>query len=290
MNDARPAPAAANGHRSPILPLLRGTFRVLGSVSPSLASRLAVELFRTPRRFRRPAREEAHLRSAEARDVHLGNDTRIRVWRWGSGPLVVLAHGWEGRGSQMGEFVSPLTAAGFSVAAFDAPGHGESSGAQSSLPHFAWALRGVADRLGEPHAVVAHSLGCAAATLAVRDGLRVRRLVFVSPPLDPVEYTEQFGEMFGLNPRVVDGLRRRIEQRFLRDWRTYSLAASAPEMRVPLLVVHDRDDEETRWEGGAQLATLWPGAQLLSTEGLGHRRVLRDPAVIEAAARFASER
>lgn len=222
-------------------------------------------------------------------DLHLGLATRIRAWLWGSGPLIVLAHGWEGRGSQLGDFVAPLTAAGFSVAAFDAPAHGDSSGSQSSLPHFAWALHGVVDRLGDPHAVIAHSLGCAAATLAVRDGLAVRRLVFISPPLDPVEYTEQFGAMFGLDARVVDGLRRRIEERFLRDWRTYSLAASARGMAVPLLVVHDRDDSETRWERGAELATLWPGARLMTTEGLGHRRVLRDRAVIEAATRFAAE-
>ena len=285
-----PARNGSNGRGSIVLPLIRGTFRVLNALSPRLASRLAVELFRTPRRHRRPPREEEHLESSETTDLLLGVNTRIRVWSWGAGPLVLLAHGWEGRGSQMGAFVQPLVDAGFRVAAFDAPGHGESSGSRSSLPHFAWALRGVAGHFGQAHAVVAHSLGCAAAALAVRDGLPVRRLVFVAPPLDPLDYTRQFGAMFGLDDAVVDGLRRRIEERFLRDWSTYSLAATAPRMRVPLLVIHDRDDDETLWEGGARLAALWPGAQLVTTEGLGHRRVLRDVAVVERAARFTAER
>lgn len=290
MSAVRSAPGTNGTSRSIALPLVRGTLRVLTSVSPGLASRVAVELFRTPRRFRRPPREEKHLQTGEPLDILLGVDTRIRAWRWGSGPLILLAHGWEGRGSQMGEFVRPLVEAGFSAVTFDAPGHGQSSGSRSSLPHFAWALRGVADAVGEPHAVIAHSLGCAATALAVRDGLPARRLVFVAPPLDPLEYTRQFGAMLGLDDVVIDGLRRRIEERFLRQWHTYSLAAAAPNMRVPLLVVHDRDDEETLWQGGAQLAALWPEARLITTEGLGHRRVLRDPQVVGAVAQFATAR
>jgi pimeloyl-ACP methyl ester carboxylesterase len=182
--------------------------------------------------------------------------------------------------------VEPLVAAGHQVIAFDAPGHHETSRRSSSLPHFAWALRAVADATGETHAVIAHSLGCAAATLAVRDGMPVRRLAFIAPPLDPADYTNQFGAMFGMSEEVIDGLRRRIEERFVRQWSAYSLADAAPQMAVPLLIVHDRDDDETLWSGGAQLASLWPDARMVSTSGLGHRRVLRDPAVIEEVAGF----
>ena len=57
-------------------------------------------------------------------------------------------------------------------------------------------------------------------------------------------------------------------------------------MSAGLLVVHDRDDVETPWTGGARLVDLWPGARLVTTEGLGHRRVLREPSVIEEAAAF----
>lgn len=268
------------------LPLIRGTFRLLTRLSPSLASDFAVTLFRTPRRFRRPRREAEMLATAEAMTLRIGATTRVQAWRWGEGPLVLLAHGWEGRGSQMATFAAPLAAAGFSVVAFDAPGHGGSSGTRSSLPHFAWALRAVADVVGEPHAIIAHSLGCAAATLAVRDGLPVSTLVFLAPPLDPYEYTHQFGNMFGLEPAVVDGLQRRIEERFLRRWPAYSVAEAAPQMNVPLLVVHDRDDEETRWDGAVRLTELWPDARLLTTEGLGHRRILRDPDVVREVTGF----
>ena len=40
------------------------------------------------------------------------------------------------------------------------------------------------------------------------------------------------------------------------------------------------------WGEGERYAQYWPGARLLTTQGLGHRRVLDAPEVIEAALAF----
>jgi hypothetical protein len=55
-------------------------------------------------------------------------------------------------------------------------------------------------------------------------------------------------------------------------------------------VIHDRDDRMMPWTHGATVARLWPGARLLSTEGLGHRRILADEGVTRAAADFIAGR
>jgi len=269
------------------LTVMRGALRVLSRTAPRIATRVAADLFMKPRKFRTPPREKALLAGAESLTIRAG-ETTIQAWRWGSGPVAILAHGWEGRGSQMASFVEPLVAAGRTVIAFDAPGHGRSDGNRSSLPHFAWALRSVAAAVADnaPDAIIAHSLGCAATTLALREGLVARRVVFISPPLDPTDYTNRFGDILGLEAEIVDRMRMRIEERFLRKWSDYSLAGTARTMTAPLLVIHDRDDQDTLWSEGAALADLWPGARMMSTEGLGHRRILREPAVIEAAAEF----
>jgi pimeloyl-ACP methyl ester carboxylesterase len=281
------------GSRPLALTVMRGALRLLSAAAPAVASRVAADLFMKPRRYPTPARELAILEHGTPFDVQLdastpglGESTYVRAWRFGTGPTIVLAHGWEGRGSQLTPFVQPLVERGFSVVMFDAPGHGASPGSRSSLPHFAWALRGVADAVTGAHAIIAHSLGCAAATLALRDGLAVERLVFLSPPLNPVDYTARFGDILGLDTTTLLGMQQRIEQRFLRKWSEYSLAESARAMSKPLLVVHDRDDRDTLWSEGAALANAWPGATLLTTEGLGHRRILRDAAVIEDVTRF----
>ncbi|HEX6179542.1 MAG TPA: alpha/beta fold hydrolase [Thermoanaerobaculia bacterium] len=270
----------------PAVAVIGGAIRLLSLVSDRASSRVVFELFRTPRRFSLPDRERAYLTTATPFVVRLSSTSSLKAWRWGEGPVVILMHGWEGRGAQLGAFAQPLVDAGFSVVTFDAPGHGASPGRRSSLPHFTWALRKVAQNVGPVHAVIAHSLGCAAATLAARDGLHVERLVYVAPPLQPADYTKQFGEIFGLHDGIIEGLRTRVEERFLRPWSDYSLAEIAPRMATPLLIVHDRDDKETPWSGGSTLAALWPGATLLTTNGLGHRRVLRDERVVSETAQF----
>jgi pimeloyl-ACP methyl ester carboxylesterase len=272
----------------PGLFLIRGALKLLSHAAPETASRVAAELFMKPRRYAAPERERSLMEGATPFEV-VTNDGTIQAWRWGEGPAVLLVHGWEGRGSQLAPLAQPLAGRGLSVVTFDAPGHGASDGTRSSLPQFLAALQAVAGSTGELHGIAAHSFGCAAATLALHEGLAARRVVYFAPPIDPVDYTGRFGEALGLTDAVVDRMRSRIEQRFRRKWSEYSLAAMAPAMTARLLVLHDTTDRETFWSEGAALTEAWPGARMITTQGLGHRRILRDPELLEQASSFLAE-
>ena len=52
------------------------------------------------------------------------------------------------------------------------------------------------------------------------------------------------------------------------------------------LVVHDRQDKEVPHADGVRVAGTWPAGTLVSTEGLGHRRLLCDPGVVDTVTRF----
>jgi hypothetical protein len=56
-----------------------------------------------------------------------------------------------------------------------------------------------------------------------------------------------------------------------------------------LLVVHDEDDKEVPLAHARALAASWPSAHLMVTQGLGHRRVLREPAVVEKVLGFLTD-
>src|ERR687889_951115 len=108
---------------------IRLFFAVLGRLSPVLAGRLAARLFARPRHHARPDRE----RELIARGTRVALPDGLHATAWGAGPTVLLVHGWEGRGAQLGAFVDPLVAAGFRVVALDNPAHGESNGSRSDL-------------------------------------------------------------------------------------------------------------------------------------------------------------
>jgi pimeloyl-ACP methyl ester carboxylesterase len=63
---------------------------------------------------------------------------------------------------------------------------------------------------------------------------------------------------------------------------------AAKTMTTPLLVVHDQGDREVPWRVGVDIAAAWPGAELHSTNELGHYRVLRDPGVVARVLGFLS--
>ena len=257
---------------------------------PELAGAWAERLFLTPPRNG----AAAALDLIDARSTLFEHKGRhIATWRWGSSdaPLVILAHGWGSYAAQMRAFVFPLLRAGYQVIAYDQPAHGVSEGKLTGLPDFADLLVELSWHHGGAYAFIGHSLGAAAGALALA-GRRVRfdRLVLVSPPADLVGYSRRFARWYWMPEAVRRAMQSAIEERYGVLWDNLEVARLAPRLRAPALVIHDRDDRQVPWTQGAHIARLWPGARLMSTDGLGHGRILQDEAVTRAAADFISGR
>lgn len=220
------------------------------------------------------------------------SEAAVRGRRWGDGgKIVYLVHGWGSSSIQLGSFVKPLLEAGFGVVAYDALSHGRSdpgpSGpTRSSALEHRDVLRAVVAGHGPAYGVVAHSLGSMAAALAMRDGIVPQRAVYVAPMIDITSYGEPFIRRLGGGPRIWAKFVRRAERRLGLPMSYFDLLGMGHELTTPLLIVHDRDDHETSWDASEKLATQWPDAQLLTTTGLGHNRILSDPAVVSAAVDF----
>jgi len=265
---------------------VRAAVGLMSRLAPETTAGLAERIFLRPPRLPRPERERLWLESAQRVTFESFGDT-LAGWSWGRGPVVLLVHGWGGRGSQMGAFAAPLVARGYRAVAFDAPGHGESAGRYSSLPEMAAAVAAVAREFLRVRSIVAHSAGAAAATAALADGLEIERCVYLAPPTDWAYFRRQFGDALGLTPRVAERMQRRIEKRFAMPWAKMNAARLARGIQdTELLVLHDIEDAIVPLAGGEELATAWPGARLEPTRGLGHQAILRDPAVVARAVEF----
>lgn len=255
---------------------------------PEFAAGLAERLFLTPPRMRDAA--AAALDLIDARSSMLQHKGRhIAMWRWGGrdAPAVLLAHGWGGNAAQMRGFVFPLLSAGFSVVAYDQPAHGVSEGRLTGLPDFADVLAEVAWHHGGVHAVIGHSLGATAAALAHAQGKApLGKLVLISPPSDLVGYSRRFARWHWIPEPVRGAMQAAIEERYGLPWSELELARLAPRLSARALVIHDRGDRVIPWKQGEQFARHWRGARLVSTEDLGHRRILGDAAVAQTAADF----
>jgi pimeloyl-ACP methyl ester carboxylesterase len=216
----------------------------------------------------------------------------VRGFVWGDGATVYLVHGWGGRGSQFGALVEPLVEAGYRVVMFDAPAHGGSDHGpwgprRTNGVEFAKALDAVFCRFGPAEAVVAHSMGTISTYLAMRFGwLGATRLVFVAPMVEFASLLDQFQQALGFGPRSRRVMERMVDRSIGIPVHEFDarIQASHVEPR-PTLVITDRDDRQTPYAEVVDFAETI-GAPLITTEGLGHRKVLRDPEVVKTVVEF----
>jgi pimeloyl-ACP methyl ester carboxylesterase len=261
---------------------------------PALAVRAAARLFGTPlppRWLQRRADWGSAWRSEplpfEGASVTLYAPSAANA----DAPVVLLVHGWGGNARQLQALAEGLAQAGFHPVLVEMPAHGRSRGQVSNLPQFARAIEYVAARLGqrglEVKHVVAHSMGANAAAYAAGRGLSIDRLVMVAPPASPREFTRLFASVFGLKESTRARMQQWFEEREAMLMAHFEPAASGPRVRAAAtLVIHDRTDRVNRFEDGQAFAHAIPGARFIATEGHGHRKILKEPAVLDAIAAF----
>ena len=264
--------------------LVRAYFALASRLVPGVARRQAERLFTLPPRY--PGRR-SHPVAARRETVVAGKHS-LAVWEAGPAwaPAVLLVHGWGGRGVQLGSFMAPLLEAGYRATWFDQPGHGENRRGEVSLPDFVRAVEGLAATHGPFAAAIGHSLGAAALGVALRRGVRLGRVVFVSAPSSIGEHAHHFARLIGITPHVREAMRRRLERRYGVRFAEIDRIEELGQLRLPALFVHDAGDVDVPFEHALRLSARMPGSLLLKTHGLGHYRLLRDPAVVGAIVDF----
>lgn len=187
--------------------------------------------------------------------------------------------------------ITALLEHGLSPVSFDAPGHGDSGGRTTTILEYRDILAELHRRHGAFEAVVAHSFGVTSAFLAVRDGVRADRLVAIGGVPDFAHLVDRFCALPGLRPRPNGELRSRVENLLFPGgpaMRERFSALHQPD-RIParVLVIHDEGDDMVPLEQGRRVAGAYADrSRLITTSGLGHRRIVAAPEVVAAITDF----
>jgi pimeloyl-ACP methyl ester carboxylesterase len=196
----------------------------------------------------------------------------------------------------MRSLISGFRDAGFRVASLDLPGHGWSPGRRLNMVVAVEAARAAGEWFGPFAAVVGHSFGGAVAVNAAVGSipgiapLAAERLVLIASPNSMSDVFEGFGRFVNLGRRTYSAMAdqvRRISGRALPEYTGSRQLAGVP---LPALVIHAPDDREVPAEDARTLASAGAHVRLHWADGLGHRRILSDPAVVERSVGFVTER
>ncbi|MDR3507485.1 MAG: alpha/beta hydrolase [Caulobacteraceae bacterium] len=247
------------------------------------------------------AKPVRRVRPRLARQLAEGQDLEVETphgpvmaWRLGVGPATLLVHGWEDDNALWSPLIDECAQIGRAVVALDLPGHGYSLSEAHSPDAAADAIIAVAKALGPIDTLVAHSFGCPASILALSRGLQVDRAVMIASPAPRTGDQNWFGERWrqrqlgrGWEPEVIDRAAEIMRARLGSTAFPHAEAEAAISgMTARALIIHSMDDEQCPVGNSQAMAAQWRGAELALVDGLGHRLVAQDPAVIERVMGF----
>ena len=273
----------------PLLKIVRWFFPKVEKVAPSLAHRYFIKIFFTPLRYPIPDKEKVVAQRADQFTIEV-LEKKIQCYSWGTGPAVLLVHGWAGRATQFRKFIDALTASGYRAVGFDGPAHGRSEGKQTSIVEFEAVLKKIYETVGEPQAIVAHSFGGGAVLFAAMNGLPVRKLINIASPTIGDEIINTYLKAINGSPATGVFFKSYIMNRYGKSFDEFTSLHFIRNLKqeINLLLVHDENDKEVILRHAQELKKVYPDARLLVTQGLGHTRILKDDEVIRNCVTFIS--
>ncbi|MFV8371927.1 alpha/beta fold hydrolase [Flavobacterium sp. LB2P74] len=264
------------------------TSKLISFISPKLITLFAAKLFTTPIKHKIPKRELEMDRNSIQKLISVpAIDKEVVLYHYGrSNKKILLVHGWSGRGTQLFKIADELLKAGYSTISFDAPAHGKSPGKTTIMVDFIAAILEIDKQFGPFEAAIGHSLGGMSVLNAIKKGLKVNHAVIIGSGDIVEDIMDDFIGKLELRPTISTLLRLHFEKKYGEKMNSYSTFLAAKETTIPVLVIHDNNDPEVPVKAGIHIHKYLKNGTLLLTDGLGHRKILGNPKVIEKTVQF----
>lgn len=209
-------------------------------------------------------------------------DAHVHIFGHGS-KLAIVNHGWADNSLSFQHLIESLLEQGYRVAAIDHLGHGKSTGKHAHLLIFIEALQNLLAYFDKQNQqvdlLIGHSMGALAMLNLPQDELAKRKAVFISTPLKLFELMFETVERLGISSKLLINVLEKICQTYQTTWPELSGEKHMNKLAEHHYFIHDKNDRYAPFSDvEAFIATS--KAKLITTENLGHRRILVDTSVI----------
>jgi alpha-beta hydrolase superfamily lysophospholipase len=210
-----------------------------------------------------------------------------------NGKTYLVVHGWGSRIDYMQGLIKGLRQTGAVVVGLDLPGHGGSTGRRLTVPTAVDAIDSAWRQYGHFDAVIGHSFGGFVSAMSASgpaDWLTRRtpdRLVLIAAPVAAEHVFSNFSGAMGFTRRVHGALDREVQRIAGQPIAFFSAGRMLRNVpQLPVLVLHAEDDKEVSSRAANLYVEAGPQVTLEWMNGLGHRRIVNSPAVIDAIKKF----
>jgi pimeloyl-ACP methyl ester carboxylesterase len=267
------------------------TAKLFESISLNLATKFAAKLFTTPIKHKIPKREFQMDKESVQETIFIPSiNKEIVVYHYGKAEKrILLVHGWSGRGTQLVKIADELISLGYSIISFDAPAHGKSKGNSTIMIEFIASILELEKQFGPFEFAIGHSLGGMSILNAIRENLKVKKAVIIGSGDIIQDIIDDFIKKLKLKPEIGIKLRDYFEEKYEVKMDYYSASNAAKEISIPVLIIHDENDEDVNVKAAYNIKENINISELMITKNLGHRKILGNTEVIKRIVEFIKE-
>jgi len=269
---------------------IRTKINVLRVISHRKAAEATFRLFCTPM-MKSAGKEKEVFLKAEQLHFSLNGDL-IKGFRCNhpQQKKILLLHGFSSSSHNFYQYVQPLVDKGYEVLAFDAPAHGASEGKMVNAIDYSVMIKKIIELYGPVDGFISHSFGGIALSLAMETipHNASARIVFIAPATETTTAVDGAFEMLGLKSiQVRKEFDTIVFEKSGRETSWFSVRRAMNHIKAAVLWIHDEDDDITPLSDALRVKEdAHANVQFMITKGLGHRKIYRDQAVIDAVVKF----
>lgn len=202
----------------------------------------------------------------------------IRIYRLGTGPIILLSHGWSGAASQLYGLMVKIAQQGYQAVSFDQLGHGISTGKEANLFLFIKSKQQVIEHLEKRQSIeliISHSMGATATLSAIK---RPYPLLLIAPIFDFSQALSEKVSQSGVPSKLLKNLLQDLERQYAMSFEYCDPKERLASYRGQVHIVHDRQDQFSSVASSEAMANLHNHVNLTTTSNFGHGRIIDSPA------------
>ena len=275
------------------LQYLRTKFKTISKVAPSVAGRMAFDLFCTPYPKYKKRKAPAIFNHAVQKTVVLPDQSKIFGFEWlptdANGQTVLIAHGYASYAHKFEQYISPLLQMGYRVLAFDAPGHGLSEGKHINVVVYQEAIMEIMRQSGQVDHFIGHSLGGLTLAMIAEqiDQVAHRKFVLIAPATKTTTTFANYFKMMHFNEITIAAFMNEVTNRTHHNIEHFAADRALSNYTGKLLWVHDKEDLVCPYADIVDFQKNAPSnIQFLITKGLGHNKVYKTAEVMDQIMAF----
>lgn len=198
----------------------------------------------------------------------------VQTYKIGTGPIILLSHGWSGSASQFFPLMARIAEAGYQAVAYDQIAHGNSSGVQSNLFLFIkikQAMVAWLEREQPIAAIVTHSMGAYASLAALTSPYPI---LLISPVFKLIESMFERVEQSGMARQLLINVVQDLEQEHQMEFINRNINIHIANYLGKIHIIHDEVDQFALLKDSKAVADEHSHVMLTTTKNLGHGRII----------------